>query len=87
MLQQARENKWTFEEAIEHKVFTVIGNGDIDFPAFFRALLDIGYAGWSVVEQDVKFGDPTISPARSVADSLRYLRRVVGEVDVVATRR
>lgn len=87
VLQQARENQWTFEEAIEHKVFTVIGNGDIDFPAFFRALLDIGYAGWSVVEQDVKFGDPTISPARSVADSLRYLRRVVGEVDVVATQR
>lgn len=84
VLRQARERKWTFEEAIEQKVFTVIGNGDIDFPGFFRTLLDIGYAGWSVVEQDVKFGDPTISPARSVADSLKYLRRVVGEVDVLA---
>jgi len=26
---------WTFEEAIENKVFTVIGKGNIDFPAFF----------------------------------------------------
>lgn len=85
VLQQARDKKWTFEEAIEQKVFTVIGNGDIDFLGFFRTLLDIGYAGWSVVEQDVKFGDPAISPARSVADSLTYLRRVVGEVGVVAT--
>ena len=32
MLEEARRNKWTFEEAIEHKVFTVIGQGDIDFP-------------------------------------------------------
>jgi inosose dehydratase len=85
VLQQARQNKWTFEESIEHKVFTVIGEGDIDFPAFFRTLVDIGYAGWSVVEQDVKFGDPTISPARSVADSLRYLRRVVDGLGVAAT--
>src|SRR5580765_1953485 len=85
VLQQARENKWTFEEGIEHKVFTVMGEGDIDFPAFFRALVDIGYAGWSVVEQDVKFGDPTISPARSVADSLSYLRRVVDELGVTTT--
>ena len=85
VLQQARENEWTFEEGIEHKVFTVIGDGDIDFPLFFRALVDIGYAGWSVVEQDVKFGDPTISPARSVADSLGYLRRVLDELGVAAT--
>ncbi len=84
-MQQARQNKWTFEEGIEHKVFTVIGGGDIDFPAFFRALVDIGCAGWSVVEQDVKFGDPPISPARSIADSLRYLRRVVDELGVAAT--
>jgi inosose dehydratase len=83
VLQKAREAKWTFEEAIEHKVFTVIGGGDIDFPAFFRVLVDNGYEGWSVVEQDVKFGDPTISPAQSVADSLRYLRGVVKELDAV----
>jgi inosose dehydratase len=83
VLARTRASKWTFEDAIEHKVFTVVGNGDIDFPAFFQALMNIGYKGWSVVEQDVKFGDPTISPARSVTDSLRYLRRVVDGLDVV----
>jgi inosose dehydratase len=80
VLEQARRNKWTFEEAIEHKVFTVIGQGDIDFPAFFRTLMKNGYSGWSVVEQDVKFGDTTIPPAESVAASLKYLRGVVGEL-------
>ncbi len=84
VLEQARSKKWTFEEAIEHKVFTVIGQGDIDFPMFFRTLVEIGYSGWSVVEQDVKFGDSTICPAESVADSLKYLQKVVSNLDAVA---
>jgi inosose dehydratase len=81
VLQEARRRKWTFEEAIEHKVFTVIGQGDIDFSAFFRTLAKNGYSGWAVVEQDVKFGDPTVRPAESVAASLKYLRGVVSTVD------
>ncbi|HTU42516.1 MAG TPA: TIM barrel protein [Candidatus Aquilonibacter sp.] len=80
VLQQARQNKWTFEDAIEHKVFTVIGQGNIDFPAFFRTLVDIGYSGWSVVEQDVKFGATAIPPAESIAASLKYLRGVVKDL-------
>ena len=85
VLGDARREKWTFEEAIEHKVFAIIGKGDIDFPAFFRTLVDIGYSGWSVVEQDVKFGDPSIAPARSVAESLEYLQGVVGKLGAVAS--
>jgi inosose dehydratase len=77
VLAEARRNKWTFAEAIEHKVFTVIGEGNIDFPAFFRTLMKNGYSGWSVVEQDVKFGDKSVVPSKNVADSLNYLRSVV----------
>jgi len=84
ILEQARQKQWTFEEAIEHKVFTVIGQGSIDFPSFFRTLAKNGYSGWSVVEQDVKFGDPTICPAESVAASLKYLRAVVNNLDGAA---
>ncbi len=81
VLEEARSNHWTFEEAIQHKVFTIIGQGAIDFPAFFRTLLKNGYSGWSVVEQDVTFGDTSIRPAESVAASLEYLRGVVGALD------
>ena len=84
VLEEARGNKWTFEEAIEHKVFTVIGQGNIDFPAFFRTLVQNGYSGWSVVEQDVKFGATPIPPAQSIAASLKYLRGVVGELGTAA---
>jgi inosose dehydratase len=80
VLEQARQNKWTFEEAIEHRVFTVIGEGNIDFPAFFRTLVKNNYSGWSVVEQDVKFGATPIPPAQSIAASLKYLNKVVGDL-------
>jgi len=84
ILEEARRNKWTFEEAIEHKVFTVIGKGDIDFPAFFRTLLRNGYSGWSVVEQDVKFGHTEIPPKDSVKASLEYLKGVVNQLGAAA---
>ena len=80
VLAEARRNQWTFEQAIEHKVFTIIGQGDIDFPAFFRTLLKNGYSGWSVVEQDVKFDSTEILPKVSVASSLIYLNGVIEDL-------
>src|SRR5215472_7018014 len=84
ILHQARHKKWTFEEAIEHKVFTIIGKGDIDFPAFFRTLVRNSYSGWSVIEQDVKFGATPIPPAQSIAASLKYLQGVVSDLGTAA---
>jgi inosose dehydratase len=81
VLEESRRQKRTFEEAIEHQVFTIIGNGDIDFPDFFRTLAKNDYSGWFVVEQDVKFGDPTVRPAESVTASLKYLQSVVGALE------
>jgi inosose dehydratase len=85
ILAEARRNKWTFEEAIEHKVFTIIGQGDIDFPAFFQTLLKNGYSGWSVVEQDVKFGHTEIPPKVSVAESRKYLNNVIDDLAKAAS--
>jgi inosose dehydratase len=87
VLEEARRNKWNFEEAIEHKVFTIIGKGNIDFPAFFRILLRNNYSGWCVVEQDVKFGHTPIPPAESIAASLKYLRGVVSGLGATSTAR
>jgi inosose dehydratase len=82
VLEEARHKKWTFEEAIAHKVFTIIGRGNIDFPAFFRTLVKNGYSGWSVVEQDVTFGATPIPPVESIFASLKYLRGVVSELGI-----
>jgi inosose dehydratase len=85
VLQEARRRKWTFEEAIEHKVFTIIGQGNLDFLAFFRTLVQNGYSGWSVIEQDVKFGATEIPPKVSVASSLRYLEGVMDKLSLSAS--
>jgi inosose dehydratase len=80
VLEEARRRQLTFEEAIEEKVFTIIGRGSINFPAFFRLLAKNNYSGWMVVEQDVKFGATSIPPAESIAASLKYLRGVVSDL-------
>lgn len=80
VLADARSKKLTFDQAIEEKVFTIVGQGSVDFPSFFRTLAKNDYRGWLVVEQDVKFGATVIPPAESITASLQYLRRVVKTV-------
>ena len=84
VLEESRRKKLTFDQAIEEKVFTIIGQGSIDFPGFFRVLERSNYSGWMVVEQDVKFGATPVPPAVSIAASLKYLRGVVNQLTVAA---
>ena len=81
ILEEARWRKLTFEQAIEEKVFTIIGQGSVDFPGLFQLLDKNHYSGWMVIEQDVKFGATVIPPAESVAASLRYLKGVVRDLE------
>jgi inosose dehydratase len=69
-----------FDQAVQAGVFSQVGQGCIDFPAFFRTLADNGYSGWLVVEQDVKFGAATVLPAESMAASAAYLRGVIARL-------
>jgi inosose dehydratase len=87
VLEESRGKKLTFEQAIEDKVFTIIGKGSIDFTAFFRLLLKNDYSGWMVVEQDVKFGATAVPPAQSIAASLRYLQGVVSNLAAATAMR
>jgi inosose dehydratase len=76
VMNQVRHTQMTFEQAIAANAFTIIGQGSIDFPAFFRVLEKNDYAGWMVVEQDVTYGATLVPPVESVAASLRYLQEV-----------
>ena len=80
VLVEVRRTEMNFEQAIEAKAFTIIGEGSIDFPEFFQVLARNNYSGWMVVEQDVKFGATTRPPVESVAASLSYLKKVVSEL-------
>ena len=80
VLKKCRSQHLSFGPAVEAGVFTQIGQGCIDFPAFFRMLVKLGYSGWLVVEQDVKYGATPVPPAESMAQSLKYLRSVVQQL-------
>lgn len=53
-----------------------VGRGVFDFPRFFRALLDIGYAGQVGLEYEIKADRPQLG----VAESIGYMRGVLGDI-------
>jgi inosose dehydratase len=60
VLDRARAEDMSFMGAVIEGIFTVPGDGFIDYPAILRVLADADYSGWLVVEaeQDPKKADP-----------------------------
>jgi inosose dehydratase len=62
----------SFLDGVLEGMFTVPGDGDLDFQPVFEALSEIGYSGWIVVEAEQ---DPAIADPRTFARiGLRTLR-------------
>jgi inosose dehydratase len=60
VLARLKAENWSFLKGVIEGVFTVPGDGAIDFGAFAQVLAEIGYSGWVVVEaeQDPKKANP-----------------------------
>lgn len=52
VLKRARAADMSFMEAVMEGIFTVPGDGAIDYPTLLKMLADHGYAGWLVVEAE-----------------------------------
>ncbi len=66
----------SFLDAVRAGVFTVPGDGSIDFPAIFRVLEDADYRGWIVVEAEQ---DPTkANPLEYAMKARSYIREHTG---------
>jgi inosose dehydratase len=52
ILAQARASDASFMQAVVDGIFTVPGDGSVDYPTILRVLADHGYAGWLVVEAE-----------------------------------
>jgi sugar phosphate isomerase/epimerase len=83
MIQAAAEN-WSFLDAVLGKgrdlgVYTVPGDGMVDYPSVFRALP--GYSGWVVVEavQDPEKAHPLTYAKKGVA----HLRQSLKEAGLI----
>lgn len=57
--------------------FVELGQGQVDLPGVFRALHDVQFRGWGIVELD-SVPDRSRTPKDSAAMSKRYLERVIG---------
>ncbi len=51
-VEESRKNNWSFLKGVREGVFTVPGDGDVDFAPIFRILEESGYEGWVVVEAE-----------------------------------
>ena len=60
VLARLKAGNWSFLKGVVEGVFTVPGDGAIDFAAVAKVLAEIGYAGWVVVEaeQDPQKANP-----------------------------
>ena len=60
VVERAREEGWSFLQAVRQGAFTVPGDGDVDFDPVFGLLASAGYRGWLLVEaeQDPARADP-----------------------------
>ena len=52
ILDRARREDMSFMDAVLEGIFTVPGDGFIDYPSILRVLADNGYQGWLVVEAE-----------------------------------
>jgi inosose dehydratase len=72
-MQRAMAADWSFLKSVVEGVYTVPGDGIVDYPAVFRALP--GYSGWVVIEaeQDPAKANPVTYAKLGYANLGRYL--------------
>lgn len=73
---QAEKEGWSFLTAVRAGVFTVPGDGDVDFAPIFEVLEKEGYEGWVVVEAEQ---DPArANPFEYAVKARRYIQGKTG---------
>jgi inosose dehydratase len=78
IIRHARNRQWSFLDSVLNGVFTVPGDGAIDFAAIVDLLRKNRYKGWLVVEAEQ---DPAVAPSYAFASlGYRTLRRLVDDV-------
>lgn len=79
MLERARAEDMSFMGAVLDGIFTVPGDGCVDFPTLLRLLHEADYEGWLVVEaeQDPRRAHP-LTYARMGMQNLRALATAAG---------
>lgn len=84
VIAMARNRAWSFLEAVINGVFTVPGDGAVDFTGVVGLLRDHGYRGWLVVEAEQ---DPVVAPSYAYGEKgYEHLRRLVAALPTPSLR-
>ena len=76
MVEKSRAERWSFLKGVREGVFTVPGDGDVDFAPIFSILEEADYEGWVVVEAEQ---DPAkANPLEYAIKARKYIRKVCG---------
>ncbi|RRQ25403.1 inosose dehydratase [Rhodococcus sp. Eu-32] len=69
----------TYTEAVAQGMYTPLGTGDVNIARVVNELLDAGFDGWFVLEQDTILAEEPAGagPVSDVISSVSYLRSVV----------
>jgi inosose dehydratase len=76
VLARVKPAGWSFLRAVREGVYTVPGDGVVDFEPLFRILGESGYSGWMVVEAEQ---DPAkANPLEYAQKARRFIREKTG---------
>jgi inosose dehydratase len=76
VLARVKPEGWSFLRAVREGVYTVPGDGVVDFEPLFRILGESGYSGWMVVEAEQ---DPAkANPLEYAQKARRFIREKTG---------
>jgi inosose dehydratase len=80
---EIRNGTKTYYEAMVSGLYSPLGQGDIDMKAIVKNLVNAGYDGWFVLEQDLAiFEEPAAGggPVEFARQSVAFLRAIESEL-------
>jgi inosose dehydratase len=78
VLDRVRRESIRFQDAVIEGVFTVPGDGCIDFTPIFKELQDQNYEGWMIIEAEQ---DPSVADPYQYASKARnYIEHIVSQL-------
>ena len=80
--QRVRDGALSYYDAVKEGLYTPLGQGDVDVTAIIGSLLNQGYTGWFVLEQDLVMSIEPASeegPQVDAAASVEFLRQAAQE--------
>jgi inosose dehydratase len=68
----SRSNSWDYSTAVRGGLFCPLGEGGVDFMSCLRSLMQAGYEGWIVVEDEMPPGQ--VPPFEAAMRDRAFLR-------------